>query len=143
MLLRGAEAANSSLTRDRLQLVKILSHKIAKEKRHAKAILPMSTSSRSASIPTPISHGIPYVVNMIFKAFPRLVLIQVDAKDCRDCERSTWVSRNAGGVLGNGTQSVDIAPFKHKIFPGPKSGSVFRQFRHVNTQMAVLPYHPC
>ena len=55
----GAETADSSLTRDRLQLTRKMSCRTVdpkkKKKWHARAILPMSTSSRSASITTPIS----------------------------------------------------------------------------------------
>ena len=40
----------------------------------------------------------------------RLVLTPVDAKDCRDCERSTWVSCHAGGSIGSGTFSGGIVP---------------------------------
>ena len=50
----------------------------------------------------------------------------MDAKDCRDCEKFTWVSGHAGGSIGSGTFPLILHLFLPPFFPhcGPKNKEV-------------------
>ena len=56
-----------------------------------------------------------------------LVQTPVDAQDCRDCEKSTWLSCHAGGSIGRYFFWRYCTFFNHQIFPdsGPKLRKCF------------------
>ena len=76
-------------------------------------------------------------------AHARLALTPVDATDCRDCEKSTWVSCHAGKSIGSGTFSEGIVPFSTRLWSENKEVFSAKDLMlcHRQTQMVLLPYH--